>query len=420
MFTPPPSPLPFAQKALESSESLPSNGITLAVPPSYPSSRSPSPPSQVHAHQRTSSLRNHEAKLRSGRRTRWTILLVPAVLIIITASTRYLSHPAAFDILSAHRPSNFDSWTSALTDWKFHEHRTKHRRTPDTVPDPLSTVSASTATAVSSSAVTGPLSATFPSTPTASAISLPTIPADPPVLPTPFPQPFDQLEQNFSTQGCQAFFIDMLQAEDLRDCRAFSLLLQNSFAFSEAQSNITEMNAIIWGTCNTPADEDTCVSTMASYLSQMRSQCSKEISNDFSAVTQAVAGLEAYSLMRTVACETDPSTNTYCFIDAISNTNPSDLFFYYLPLGIAVPTSSTPTCDACTQTLMGLYDQAQKNVSALQQTYNDAALFARSTCGSNYVAAVGGANGATRLAGMGRSYTVMVALLGVAVVMSLL
>ncbi|TFK49134.1 hypothetical protein OE88DRAFT_1683778 [Heliocybe sulcata] len=416
MFTPPPSPLPFAQKASESSDSLTSDRSTLTVPSSCPPSRSPSPAPPPHSHQRTSSLRSHESKLQSGRRTRWTILLVPAVLILITASTRFLSHPAALDILSTNRASDYESWAASLTDWNFHEHRTKHRRAPlpDSLDQMLASVSASTVASVPSSAVTGSLSASFTGTPTASAIttSLPTVPSNPPMLPTPFPQPYDKLEQNFSTQGCQLFFTAMLQADDFRVCRPFSLLLQNSYAFSEAQSNLTEMNAIIWGTCNTSTDEDTCVATMASYLSQMKSQCSKEISNGFTAVTQAVAGLEAYKLMRDVACQPDPATNAYCFIDAIRNTNPSDLYFYNLPLGMTVPNSSAPTCDACTQTLMSMYDQAADNVTGLQQTYDAAALFVRGSCGSDYVAAV---NGATHLAG-----TAAAALVSVALAMSLL
>lgn len=424
MFTPPPSPLPFAQRP--PLESAPSSSSSLTVPSPSPSP-SPSPPptpSRSSSHQHIPSCSTHHAKLKTARRTRWTILLVPAVLILITASTRYLSHPAALDVFSGYRPSDYDSWADSLTDWKFHEHRTGHQRRE---PEPqqgqqVSSFSASIAASVPSAALSGSLSASVVSsgsTPTSTTVvaNVPTVPAQTPVLPTPFPQPFDNLEQNFSTQGCQAFFLNMLQAEDFRSCRPFSLLLQNSYAFSEAQENVTAMNAIIWGTCNTTIDEETCAANMASYLGQLKSNCSKEISNNFQAVTDAVTGLEAYTLMRTAACQTDATANTYCFIDAIRNTNPSDLYFYNLPLGYKVSNSSTPTCDACTKTLLGLYDQARGNLTALQQNYESAAQFAQKTCGSDYVALV---NGAKQFRGTARGDTAGVALLSVAVVMSLL
>src|ERR1700760_3213443 len=63
--------------------------------------------------------------------------------------------------------------------------------------------------------------------------------------------------------------------------------------------------------------------------------------------------LDAYSLMYDAACTlTDPTTNSYCFLNAAHNSNPSDLYLYQLPIGSAYPNSSTPTCSSCSKSLL--------------------------------------------------------------------
>jgi hypothetical protein len=93
--------------------------------------------------------------------------------------------------------------------------------------------------------------------------------------------------------------------------------------------------------------------------------------------------------MATVGCLPDISTNTYCYVRAVYNPNPSDVYFYQLPLGVQLPHSTSPSCSACIKTMMGLYAQALKNetkgaLTGLEATYGTAANLANSKCGSGY------------------------------------
>lgn len=45
----------------------------------------------------------------------------------------------------------------------------------------------------------------------------------------------------------------------------------------------------------------------------------------------------------------------YCFEQAVAGTEPFDMYFFYLPEGISLPSGTKPTCDACTNALMDIY-----------------------------------------------------------------
>jgi len=94
--------------------------------------------------------------------------------------------------------------------------------------------------------------------------------------------------------------------------------------------------------------------------------------------------------MYDTGCLVDPTTSSYCYISAVANSNPSDFYFYQLPLGIALPNGTTLTCSGCTKSLLGLYESALGNgaelidLSGLRQTYPPAAALASSQCGQGY------------------------------------
>ena len=235
MFTPPPSPDPRSAKRTSStSTAVPSDPALkldvsddLFLSPSSSHSRSISPDSlPPQSHETPLSPKEDPytyaqvQKKRAGRRTRWTVVLVPLVLIFIALSTRYLTHPVAFDALS----SRSSSWSS-VKDWTPH----KRHAAPDPVP------ATSVATTVDNSQPTGTdlsLAPSATSAPTQVDSSNTKVPWTAPVLPTPFPQPFDStLSTNFTTVGCQDFILNMTQTAPFRECRPFSLLVGDSNAF---------------------------------------------------------------------------------------------------------------------------------------------------------------------------------------------
>ena len=226
MFTPPPSPLPPARTINDK------DGY-FDIPTRDPDTT----PGPIYTHELTYSpdvLVSLERKRTISRRTRWAVLLVPLVLVLITASTRFLTHPCAFDALSPSVPhTDSDAGVlETLLDW------TPHKRHPLPDPDPAPQVATTAAPSAQGSTLPATsASSAAAATTTGASATVPTIPATAPPLPTPFPQPFDDsLEANFSTTSCENFFLNMTATPAFRECRPFSLLLQSSSEFIDVSS----------------------------------------------------------------------------------------------------------------------------------------------------------------------------------------
>lgn len=294
------------------------------------------------------------------------------------------------------------------------------------------TTSPSTSLANSNSTtLTATPTTTLPSTTVA-----PSIPATP-VLPTPFVQPFDMtLSTDFLSATCQAFFANLTQSLSFRQCRPFSLLYPTSQGFLSAQTNLTLLTAIIYGTCNTTPSEDDCVGRMDAFGSELQAQCQQELNAGHALTWDALNGMKNYRMMRDGACLQNARTDSYCFVDAVVATPPSDIYFYQLPLGTPLPGTSsnastgspaskrrravavpvtltassapedveemdggetkavsvTPTCSACTQSLMAIYAGYATNSSLLiSQTYAGAQRAVQAACGSGYASVVSAA-----------------------------
>ncbi|KAG2008152.1 hypothetical protein CC2G_013613 [Coprinopsis cinerea AmutBmut pab1-1] len=376
MFTPPPSPNPPRRQEKASSSSVPTTPLLESSPT------------------RAEYLFHEEEKRRIGRRFRLLVLLVPIVLLAISATARFLA---------TEGPSTYDlsSLTSSIRRHGLIKHRhSLHRRQStdsDEEDDSSSSPSGSERPTPSGSA---PSSS---STPRPSPV-VPTIPdpAAPPTLPTPFIQAFDsRLPQNFSSNSCLAFFTNMTNTRPFRSCRPFSLLLQTSSTFISAQQNITLLNELVWGTCNTNTEESECLSNMAWFADSLQKECEADLKDGNLLATDTLLALKAYGLMREAACLSDPTTNTYCFINAARDLNPTNLYYYHLPLGLPIPPkSSDPQCTACLKDLMGLYGEALKSpggpelLPGLEKTYESAAELTQGKCGVGY-ALTGLAGGAS-------------------------
>ena len=136
---------------------------------------------------------NAQRKAVVGRRFKWAILTVPIFLVFITLLSRAVTR-------NGHEP-----WP-VLTSWdRSIPTPAIHRRSPQ-----------------QDSATT--------TLPPQTQQTIPPVPASPPVLPTPFPAPLTQAN-DFTTQGCQAFYRNLTQSEPFLACRPFSLLIQFSNTF---------------------------------------------------------------------------------------------------------------------------------------------------------------------------------------------
>lgn len=272
-------------------------------------------------------------KKRIGRRFRYAVVLVPLMLIAIVASARILAHEDPFSALFT---------TSQLS---IHRRQTSGSGTP-------------------------------------------TVPETPPVLPTPFVQPFDSgLPQNFSSETCSNFFTNMTTTKPFRACRSFALLLQTSNTFIGAQQNLTFLNDLVWGTCNTPNEESECVQNMVWFSESLRQECATDLKDGNQLASETLMALEAYVPMREVGCQVDPTTNTYCFVNAAKDSNPSNLYYYSLPLGISLPATVDPSCNACLKSLMGTFSSTIKaggKYAGLLKTYENAAELTLGKCGVGF------------------------------------
>ncbi|KZV70030.1 hypothetical protein PENSPDRAFT_685915 [Peniophora sp. CONT] len=392
MFTPPPSPLPMQDASSYISPHAPipsSSSSRSSLSPSPMSSptkaRDPftlaQPPKQRTRADTLANASTVRAKKRSiGRKTVVSVLLVPVVLAFITLSTRYICHPAAMDVFSGDFADPPLAWTGV------HLHEPHGRRQ-----NTASAVVTLTQTAAVGSSVIFPSStssalASESATSTATTTGIPTIPETAPALPTPFPQPFDTAMASSSnmTTSCAAFMANMTGTLPFRQCRAFSFLSQVSNEFLQAQTNISQLNVDVWGTCNTAISEDQCSGNMAWFADQLKTDCADDLNSRNAEVVQSLASLQTYDLLRQAGCLADSTTGAYCYVEAAASSNPIDLYLYSLPFGLGLPASATPSCSTCAKSLMALYTSEAPSVDGLKQTYNDAAKQQNARCGSTF------------------------------------
>lgn len=387
MFSPPPSPLPISNKHSQQPYSV----KILSNPVSSPSFAIPGPGCSLAA--------DCDGIRKRFSSWRWTVLAFPLTLILITASTRCMSHPATLKSLLFTTSPNSSPRDPVLELGSLHQRHVVYERQHNNFFQSPAGMSPSSDLVIQPSTTstipTRTSSATTTTNPSISDQQLPPIPNTPPVLPTPFPQPLDNLTQNFSSVSCFNFFTNMTNSDAFRSCRSLSLLIQSSSGFLQAQKNLTLLNALIWGTCNTTTEAAQCSSNMAWFASELRSACATDLVDRNAYATNTLVGLRAYSLMREVGCLSAPSspstTSSYCYITAAYDSNPADMYVYSLPLGLPMPSSSVPLCSACTGTIMQHYAAALQDpnqaadLTRLRDTYNTAAVKAAQKCGAAYV-----------------------------------
>jgi hypothetical protein len=235
MFTPPPSPLPRPFESFHRTDPP-----MFSPPPSPPLSPhlsldpDPSlsqPPLKNGARKRaaeTSMLTVQDRKRQIAWRTGLTVIILPLLLALVTFLTRFSSRCLLSTLagLSPETRINFPIGTARAG----HPANALYRRQTGTTTvqsgEPPSTTSAAGVVFPSQTSTSSP-----------PPLSVPTIPSSPPVLPTPFPQPFETtLSLNFTTNSCETFFLNMTQSLPFRQCRPFSFLSQTSSSFLQVSA----------------------------------------------------------------------------------------------------------------------------------------------------------------------------------------
>ncbi|TVY81546.1 hypothetical protein LSUE1_G006993 [Lachnellula suecica] len=201
------------------------------------------------------------------------------------------------------------------------------------------------------------------------------------------PSPFDSGFSANISATCNSFMTGMLGNSSFQQCLPFSLLLQNSVSFFQAEKSLVKITQVLDATC--AANVTTCTTLMTSFASNITqtAACASDFSSQNPLIQQARQGLLAYKPIYQASCLKDASTNAYCFANAITNaSSPSDNYIYYLPLNISLPGGSLPTCNSCLQNTMAVFEAASADRgSALASDYVDAAMQVNVNCGPNFV-----------------------------------
>jgi hypothetical protein len=248
MFTPPPSPQP---PPLESESFHSTDPPMLSLSPSPPPPSSPDqslypgppllqPPLKSGTRRRaaeTSMLAVQDRKSQIAWRTGLTVIILPLLLALVTLVMRFSSRPLFLDSLAGPSPRTRLNFVIGNVRPGHSAHALHRRQTS------MPTMQSDKPTSTSSAAgIDFPSQTSSSSSPPSG--SVPTVPSSP-VLPTPFPQPFETtLSLNFTTNSCTSFFLNMTQSLPFRQCRPFSFLSQTSTSFLQVSVIIFFLSAV--------------------------------------------------------------------------------------------------------------------------------------------------------------------------------
>lgn len=164
-------------------------------------------------------------------------------------------------------------------------------------------------------------------------------------------------------------------------------MIQTSHGFFDAEKQLTSIVRVLDATC--AANVTYCTDYLSAAAKNLTAaeNCKAEYNKGDVTVKQVYTGLRAYEMMYKASCLQNPTSDMYCFANAVTNlTTPSDAYFYYLPYNLSLPGSSVPSCSWCIEETMAIYHAASIDRSQLiSSTYEAAARQVNTLCGLNFV-----------------------------------
>ncbi|KAK4092385.1 hypothetical protein Purlil1_3006 [Purpureocillium lilacinum] len=209
---------------------------------------------------------------------------------------------------------------------------------------------------------------------------------------SPLPSPFDNnipsdFKLDSSDNRCPNFMSRLLSDPTFKRCYPISMLVQTSRGFFDAEKKLLSIVRVLDAACK--ADVSTCTDFLSQAAQNLTTEanCKAEIDQRQSLVLEAWRGLKAYEVLYKATCLQDNATSMYCFANAVTNlTTPSDSFLYFVPFGLALPGSSTPSCNWCNKETMAIYRAASADRQQfVADKYEPAARQINAVCGPNFV-----------------------------------
>lgn len=116
-----------------------------------------------------------------------------------------------------------------------------------------------------------------------------------------------------------------------------------------------------------------------------KDNCGPDYEANNSFVHTVYRDLMAYEPMFRATCLTNPKTNNYCFVDAVTNTSaPNSYDVYFVPLGNILG-SGNVTCDQCLQATTDIFAHwATVDGQSLDTTYVPSARVVNHECGAHF------------------------------------
>ncbi|RHZ66014.1 hypothetical protein CDV55_103322 [Aspergillus turcosus] len=201
------------------------------------------------------------------------------------------------------------------------------------------------------------------------------------------PTAFDtNLSNNFTTESCPKFFNAFLSNSTITDCYPISLLLHDSTSFFHTLTSATATSHVLDLSCAASADTCTSIFNRLAINLLKDDACGKDYKLGNPLVTDAYTGFITYEPVRRAACLTNPATNDYCFVDAVTNASaPQNFDTYSIPWGYSIVSPPWPTCNECLQASMDVFSRwAQVEGQPLDTSYLPSALALNRHCGGNF------------------------------------
>ncbi|BGP15983.1 hypothetical protein JCM10213v2_003976 [Rhodosporidiobolus nylandii] len=206
------------------------------------------------------------------------------------------------------------------------------------------------------------------------------------------PEAFDStLGTNFTSTACPSFFSTFLADSTFTSCAPFSLLLTTSSAFFTAErSPYSLLPYVLDASC--AADAVTCTDLMDSLAKEIKQSntCGPDLNLGNPLAIEALRGFQNYRIYREAGCQKSNATGTpYCFAEAAAQSEPDDLYLYYVAEGTSLPSGTAPQCGSCAQGLFSIYSRyASNSTLAISKTYSSARAALAVNCGPTFAPVV--------------------------------
>ncbi|KAL4898170.1 hypothetical protein BDV59DRAFT_166325 [Aspergillus ambiguus] len=225
-------------------------------------------------------------------------------------------------------------------------------------------------------------------------LSLPIISFEPQSALTPradvtneIPTAFDtNISNNFTSKSCPNFFKTFRADSTFANCHALSCLLRDSNSFFYTLRSAPATSHLLDLACS--ADFNKCSKKMSELASSLLKDenCGKDYKLGHPVVTDAYTDFITYKPIYRATCLKSPTTNDYCFVDAVTNkSNPADYNVYSVAFGSTLTSAPYPTCNQCLQATMEVFGNwAKVAQQPLVNSYLPSARGVNSKCGDGF------------------------------------